>query len=46
MGGTLAIRVTPHHSVKFNGSNGVVTNIGAAFVAIGVAYQYTWGGGM
>jgi Putative MetA-pathway of phenol degradation len=46
MGGTLAIRVTRHQSIKFNGSNGVVTNIGAAFVSIGVAYQYMWGGGM
>jgi hypothetical protein len=46
MGGTLAIRVTPHHSLKFNGSNGAVTNIGAAFVSVGVAYQYLWGGKM
>jgi hypothetical protein len=46
MGGTLSIRVTRHQSIKFNGSNGVVTNIGAAFVSIGVAYQYMWGGGM
>ena len=46
MGGTLAIRVTDHQSIKFNGSNGVVTNIDAAFVSIGVAYQYMWGGGM
>jgi len=46
MGGTLAIRLTRHHSIKFNGSSGVVTNIGAAFVSIGVAYQCMWGGGM
>ena len=46
MGGTLAIRVTRHQSIKFNGSNGLVTNIGAAFVSIGAAYQYMWGGGM
>ena len=46
MGGTLAIRVTRHQSIKFHGSNGVVGHIGAAFVAIGVAYQYMWGGGM
>lgn len=46
MGGTLAIRVTHHQSIKFNGSSGVVGNIGAAFVSIGVAYQYMWGGGM
>jgi hypothetical protein len=46
MGGTLAIRVTHHQSIKFNGSNGVVGHIGANFVTIGVAYQYMWGGGM
>jgi hypothetical protein len=46
MGGTIAIRVTRHHSIKLNGSNAAVTNIGSAFVSIGVAYQYMWGGGM
>ena len=46
MGGTLAIRVTRHQSIKLHGSSGVVTNIGAAFVSIGAAYQYMWGGGM
>jgi hypothetical protein len=45
VGGTLAIRVTRHQSIKFNGSTGAVTNIGAAFVSIGAAYQYMWGGG-
>jgi hypothetical protein len=45
MGGTLAIRVTPHHSVKFYVSNGVVTNFGAAFLSIGAAYQYMWSNG-
>ncbi|HEY1336893.1 MAG TPA: hypothetical protein VGF59_05255, partial [Bryobacteraceae bacterium] len=46
VGGTLAIPVTAHQSLKFTGSTGAVTNIGAAFVSIGVAYQYLWGGGM
>ena len=46
MGGTLAIRVTHHQSIKFNGSSHVVGHIGANFVSIGAAYQYTWGGGM
>jgi hypothetical protein len=46
MGGTLSIRLTRHQSVKFHGSRGVVTNIGAAFVSIGGAYQYMWGSGL
>jgi hypothetical protein len=43
MGGTLSIRVTPHQSVRFDGSAGAVSNIGADYVSIGVAYQYMWG---
>jgi hypothetical protein len=46
MGDTLAIRVARHHSVEFYGSAGVVTNIAAAFVSVGAAYQYMWGGGL
>ena len=46
MGGTLSIRVRPQQSIKFTGSTGVVTSIGASFVSIGVAYQYQWGGGI
>ena len=46
IGGTLAIRVTRHQSIKFHGSTGAVTNIGADFATIGTAYQYTWGGGL
>ena len=45
MGGTLAVRLTRHHSVKLYGSDGVATNIAGAFVAIGAAYQYTWSDG-
>jgi hypothetical protein len=45
MGGTLSIRMTRHQSVKFHTSKGVVGNIEAAFVTIGLAYQYMWGGG-
>jgi len=46
VGGTLAIPVTKHQSVKFNYSTGARTNIGASFQTIGVAYQYAWGGGV
>jgi hypothetical protein len=46
VGGTLAVPVTKHQSIKFNYSTGARTNIGASFNTIGVAYQYTWGGGV
>jgi len=44
-GATISIPVTKRQSLKFSGSTGAVTNIGADFVSIGVAYQYLWGGG-
>jgi hypothetical protein len=46
IGATLSIPVTKRQSLKFNGSAGAVTNIGANFISIGVAYQYLWGGGL
>ncbi len=45
-GGTLSIPVTARQSLKFTGSAGARTTIGANFVSIGVAYQYLWGGGL
>ena len=45
-GATISIPVTKRQSLKFSGSTGAVTNIGADFVSIGVAYQYLWGGGL
>ena len=44
LGATISIPVTKRQSLKFSGSRGAVTNIGADFVSIGVAYQYLWGG--
>lgn len=46
MGATISIPVTRRQSLKFSGSTGAVTNIGANFISIGVAYQYLWGGGL
>jgi hypothetical protein len=46
VGGTLSLPLTTHQSLKFTGSTGAVTNIGAAFVSVGVAYQYLWGRGL
>jgi len=45
-GGTISIPVTKRQSIKFTGSTGAVTNIGANFVSIGASYQYLWGGGL
>ena len=44
LGATISVPVTKRQSVKFSGSSGAVTNIGADFRSIGVAYQYLWGG--
>jgi len=46
LGGTISIPVTKRQSLKFSGSSGAITNIGADFISIGVAYQYLWGGGL
>ena len=46
LGGTLSIPLTKRQSVKFTGSLGAVTTIGAKFTSIGVAYQYLWGAGL
>jgi Putative MetA-pathway of phenol degradation len=46
VGGTIAIPVTKRQSIKFQGSTGAVTNLGADFVSLGVAYQYLWGSGL
>ena len=42
---TLALPVDRHHSVKFYASSGASTRTGSEFTAIGVAWQYRWGGG-
>ena len=46
LGGTISIPVTKRQALKFSGSSGAITNIGADFISIGVAYQYLWGGGL
>jgi hypothetical protein len=43
LGATISIPVTKQQSVKLSGSSGAITNIGADFKSIGVAYQYLWG---
>jgi hypothetical protein len=45
IGGTLALPVTRHHSVKVYGATGASTRVGGDFDVIGIAWQYRWGGG-
>jgi len=42
---TFALPVDRYNSLKFYGSTGTSTRTGSEFNAIGVAWQYRWGGG-
>jgi hypothetical protein len=46
LGLTLALPVHRHHSVKLYASTGVSTRTGSDFDAVGLAWQYRWGGGL
>jgi hypothetical protein len=46
LGGTLALSVSRHHSVKLFASKAVATRFGGDFDVIGMALQYRWGGGL
>ena len=46
VGGTLSYKLDRRQSVKFAYSRGAITNIGADFQAVSVAYQYLWGRGL
>lgn len=43
---TVAVPVDRNHSIKLNASTGVSTRTGSDFNAVGVAWQYRWGGGL
>lgn len=45
-GFTLALPVTRKHSIKLFGSSGVSTRTGNNYDALGIAWQYRWGGGL
>lgn len=45
-GFTLAFPVNRNHSIKLFGSSGVSTRTGTDYDALGVAWQYRWGGGV
>jgi hypothetical protein len=46
VGGTLALPVDRHNSVKFYASSGVSSRTGNDYDLLGVAWQYRWGGGL
>jgi len=46
VGGTLALSLDRHNSLKLYGSTGAVTRVGGEFRTIGLAWQYRWGGGL
>ncbi|GAB3368000.1 hypothetical protein GCM10027431_12660 [Lysobacter rhizosphaerae] len=46
VGAILAIPVGPLNSIKFSASSGVSARTGNNFDALGVAWQYRWGGGL
>lgn len=43
---TVAIPLTRHNSVKIYASSGVAARTGSDFDAVGLAWQYRWGGGL
>jgi hypothetical protein len=45
-GGTLALPVDRHHSIKLYASSGVSARTGNSFDLLGIAWQYRWGGGL
>jgi hypothetical protein len=46
VGLTLSLPVTRRNSVKLYASTGVATRTGTDFDAVGIAWQYRWGGGL
>lgn len=45
-GFTLALPVNRYNSIKLFGSSGISTRTGNNYDALGIAWQYRWGGGM
>ena len=46
VGVTFTLPVDRHNSIKLYGSTGVFTRTGSDFNAVGIAWQYRWGGGL
>ena len=46
IGLTFSMPITRNHSLKLYANTGVSTRAGSDFDAVGVAWQYRWGGGL
>jgi hypothetical protein len=46
IGATLAVPVNARHSIKLFASDGVSARTGNSYEAIGIVWQYRWGGGI
>jgi hypothetical protein len=46
LGATVALPMNRRNSVKLYASTGVSTRTGSDFDAVGIAWQYRWGGGL
>jgi hypothetical protein len=46
IGGTVALSLNRHNSIKLYASTNVVTRFGGDFDTVGMAWQYRWGGGL
>ena len=46
LGGTLALPIDIHNSVKLYASSGVSARTGNNYDLVGIAWQYRWGGGL
>ena len=46
VGLTVGIPVDRHNSIKLYGSTGAFARVGGSFDAVGIAWQYRWGGGL
>ncbi len=42
VGGTFALPVTRHHSLKFSASRGAAVRVGGNFTTVAVGWQYSW----
>lgn len=46
VGGTIAVPVNRHNSLKFFASDGVSSRTGYDYTMLGIGWQYRWGGGI
>jgi hypothetical protein len=42
VGGTFALPVTKHHSLKFSASRGAIARVGGKFTTVAAGWQYSW----